>query len=214
MTKEKLPVAEVSSAAAVGLRKLGFRKREGGVFTRELSDAVLGWVGLNRAVQRRDEQLELNPVVGIRNQQVEKLVAELSGRAVHPYVPPTASIHLGYLMPEQRYVPWLFRRGGQIEQIVARMVSAIDVYGGPFMEANLALDRLAETLAAGHAAIPEQRAYRLPVVYLLLGQTRRAAEIIHETIATLGERDDLAARSLRSFVTRFTERLHTTPVVT
>src|SRR5690606_27740771 len=80
------------------LAGLAFEKRAGDIFTRDLTSEVLGWIGLNRATRGRPGVLEINPVVGVRHQPIERLLAELRGEKAHPYVPPTLSVHLGYLM--------------------------------------------------------------------------------------------------------------------
>src|SRR5690242_10447195 len=89
----------------------GFRKRAGQVLTAELAPDVLGWIGLNRATKHRAPgEVEINPVVGVRHQAVERLVAELLGIKFHAYVPPTVCTPLGYLLPEARFRSWLFVR--------------------------------------------------------------------------------------------------------
>lgn len=209
MVRATLPITEVSRAAASQLAGLGFRKRSGDVFTRNVTDDLLGWIGLNRAVARGDGILEINPVIGARHQPLERLVAELAGRPFHPYIPPTASMHVGYLMPEHRYVPWLFARDG-VEAGVRRMVQAILDAGLPFIEQNASLDRLVATLESGGGGVPEQTAYRLPVGYLLLGDVQRAQRSAEQSLTALGERSDPAAEAFRSFASHLRRRLHGT----
>lgn len=77
-------------AALPLLANIGFRKLAGDVFTLALTPDVIGWLGLNRATQHRGlGEVEINPVVGVRFQEVERLVAECRGEKV-PCLPATS----------------------------------------------------------------------------------------------------------------------------
>lgn len=190
------------------LAGLAFTKRAGDIFTRDLTSEVLGWIGLNRATRGRPGVLEINPVVGVRHQPIERLLAELRGEKAHPYVPPTLSVHLGYLMPERAYRPWLFPEGEDPEAEAMRMVQAIGEFGVPFMRENAALEPLVATLETSAFGIAEQRHYRLPVMYFLLDRKARAEEYIAERLGELRARDDLAARHYRSFAEALRQRMN------
>ena len=47
--------------------------------------------------------VEVNPVIGIRHQAVERLVAELRHEKFHSYLPPTVSSPIGYVMPDEYF---------------------------------------------------------------------------------------------------------------
>ncbi len=189
------------------LADLGFKKRAGDIFTRDLGPEVLGWIGLNRATKGRPGVLEINPVVGVRHQPTERLLAELRKEKVHPYVPPTLSVHLGYLMPEREYRPWLFPEGKDSEGQTRRMVQAVSGFGVPFMEENSTLERMVATIEASGFGVPEQNHYRLPVMYYLLERRGTAEEYIAKRLSDLGERDDLAARQYRCFAEALRQRM-------
>lgn len=88
---------DVAKTCAPLLAELGFKKRAGDVFTVDLDEDVLGWLGLNRATEHRPAgEVEINPVVGVRHQVVERIVAECRGEKFHAYQPPTVSTPLGY----------------------------------------------------------------------------------------------------------------------
>ena len=97
MTKGSNLISSVSRLATHELENVEVHKRAKDVFTRELTSKVIGWIGLNRAFRKKDQVLEINPVVGVRNQALEKLLAALLNEEFHPFVPPTISINLGYL---------------------------------------------------------------------------------------------------------------------
>ena len=98
MARPVRPIEAVAAACRV-LFSVGFKKRSGGeIFTTEVAAGILGWLGLNRGlVGSNDAVIEINPVVGIRHQEIERIVAELKGVKFHGYAPPTVSVHLGYV---------------------------------------------------------------------------------------------------------------------
>jgi hypothetical protein len=70
------------------LTQLGFRKRAGEIFTIDIAEDVLGWLGFNTATEHyRAGEFEVNPVVGIRHQRVERLVNDLRGENSTPTCP-------------------------------------------------------------------------------------------------------------------------------
>jgi hypothetical protein len=190
--------------AAVGTRllPLGFRKRAGGIFTMELAGDVLGWLGLNRAFRAGEGRYEVNAVVGVRHQQVERVVAEFLDERPHPYRPPTISVALGYLMPDRRYEPWLFGQQG-LESTSDELATAIATYGLPFMQRNGALEAVARGLEQGLGHYGE---YQLPVALALLGEIERATQMLASSVDRLGDRDDERAKELRAFARTFAGR--------
>jgi hypothetical protein len=188
------------------LAQRGFRKRAGGIFTTELANGALGWVGLNSASRHYPAgSVEINPVVGIRNQEVERVVAEVRGERFHEYVPPTLSTPLGYLFPEARYRSWIF---GADDSLTAatEMVEAIADYGVPFMQRLSSLPELCRGLEKS-SGLEHQLVYRRPVARMLLGELVKAREVLDQSLAALGDRRDPAAEELRRFGEALRERL-------
>ena len=193
-----------AEAAERELAPLGFRRRAQGVVTLDVAEDVLGWLGLNRAI--RSGILKVNPVVGVRHQRVERLVAELTGVRFHPWLPPTLSSHLGYLMPQRAYVPWTVRAVEEVPAVAAAMAAAVQQHGLPFVQANASLATLAASLAGG-MGMPEQVGYRLPVVWHLLGDDARAEAALAQQVGWQGEGDHPAAREFRAFAEALRRRL-------
>jgi len=137
--------------AVVGaMLNLGFKKRTGMIFTRSVAEGVLGWVGLNQATRRQAPgHVEVNPVIGIRHQQVERIVAQLRHKKFHPYIPPTVSRPLGYLMPEANYRTWVLGAVEATQAQSADLVGAILSYGQPFMESGSTLPGLCRLIEDG-----------------------------------------------------------------
>jgi hypothetical protein len=190
------------------LTQLGFRKRAGKIFTIDIVDGVLGWLGLNTATEhRRVGKFEVNPVVGVRYEKIERLVTELRGEKFHAYAPPTLSTPLGYLLPECRFRTWVFGPGHTSEAAV-EIIGAISNYGLPFMRLMSQLSELCRELDKdrGHA---HQFDYRRPVAWMLAGRPARARQAIDESLSRLGDRSDPAAQELRRFCDALAHRLDT-----
>lgn len=174
----------------------GFKKRSGEVFTVELVEGFVGWLGLNRAKHPRG--LELNPVVGVRCQELEDLLSKLLRERPHRYVPPTLSISLGYLMPEQQYRCWVLQEDTVISS-VADMVAAIVRYGVPFMESACNLRKIGELLESPRFSSAENAMYRRPLTKWLMGDREGALEVCASAARQIDERLELAAEHFKQF---------------
>lgn len=180
------------------LTELGFKKRAGHVFTLDLAPEVLGWLGLNRATKHRAPgEVEINPVVGVRFQRVERLVAECCREKFHPYLPPTISSPVGYLMPARRYAAWVFG-AGRSANVATDMAHAIATYGIAFMRSVGDLAELRRQLR-GRQGAEHQLAYRRPAAALVAGDLEQARVLLDEEMAAIGARTDVAAAAFREF---------------
>lgn len=162
-----------------------------------------GSIGLNKAIAKTGALLELNPVVGVRHHPTERLVAQLTGSAYHECVPPAITVHLGYVMPQARYSPWLFGADPKSnERLVREMVQGVVDWGFPFMDS---LGNLAAQVTAFRS--PEHRndlkkAYRLPVGLYLLGDRQGATRELQDELEKRARREDQEARHFRDFAMR------------
>jgi hypothetical protein len=190
-------------AVDLRLTELGLTRRAPGIFTLELAPGVVGWLGLNEATRARGE-VEINPVVGVRFEEVERVVADCCGVELHPYAPPTISTPIGYVMPEKRYTMWLFTPGAY-ERVAIEMAHAIAGHGFAFMHslADLAALRARLDVVSGPA---EQRDFRRPVAAMLAGDLERARALLEEKLASIASRTDEAARLFRRFADAFRRR--------
>lgn len=196
---------DLDTASAL-LSELGLKKRRGYVFTIEMNSDVVGWLGLNRATQHRAHgEVEINPVIGVRSQPIERLVAELRGDKFHAYSPPTICTPLGYLMPGGKYKAWLLAADAP-GNATADMVGAVRQYGVPFIRSMMDLKRLVEELERGRG-VSGQVIYRRPAAWFLLGDFMRARESIAETVAGLQTRNDPAAMDFKKYADAFRRRL-------
>lgn len=187
------------------LAKNGFRKRAGDVFTLDVAPGVLGWLGLNRATRHgAPTEVEVNPVVGVRFQNVEQLVAECRGEKFHAYLPPTISVAIGYLMPERSYRSWTLGPDCSDMSAIA-MVAAIVDYGIPFMRSNSNIAVLRQRLEA-NCGFEHQLIYRRPAAALLAGDIEQARVLLDSSLAIISDHADLAATAFREFAETFRRR--------
>jgi hypothetical protein len=63
------------AAARDRMTAAGWRRRSGDIYTLDLGEGHLAWLRLNRATKHH--QLEINPVMGLRYDPLERLLAEL-----------------------------------------------------------------------------------------------------------------------------------------
>jgi hypothetical protein len=188
---------------------LGFRKRKYGIFACDASKDVLGLVGLNTA-RRGVGVLEINPVVGVRNQRVERLVAELEGSVFDEVSPFDASANVGYLSPASSYRAFLFADGEPLDKTdktVDQLAEAVRNFGLPFIDANVPLPSLLETMRSGRFGIQFVAAYRIPAALHLLGRDREAEAFLDSELTKLNAAHDPAAERFRRFAACFRERL-------
>jgi hypothetical protein len=183
------------------LSGLGMKKRSQGIFTLDLGDDVLGWLGLNTASKGyRAGAVGVNVVVGVRHGRVEALVAELLGGAYHKYIPPTARTSLGLLMPDSTYVEFVFDfTDPAYEHSILELAELVEVYALPFMHSHVKLAELHRLLRHGYAADIDFP-YRLIAVEILQGEIGSALQLMAHEVDQLDGRSDPAAEMGRRFV--------------
>jgi hypothetical protein len=148
----------------------------------------------------------INPVVGLRNERIEKMVEEFVGEK-QSRLAPTISASPGYLMPEGRYVEWLFEPAPfDYESEGKRMVKAIEIYGIPFMKSNATLDQITLNLEQLRFTSGDAAVYRIPIAYLLSGKTEPAVAHIKTQLVELGDLSDLAAQQYKAFASNLFQK--------
>jgi hypothetical protein len=172
------------------LHDVGFERRRPRILVRDSGEDVLGTVGLNVAIRRGGGILEINPVVGVRHQQIERLVATLTGDALDEVVPATLAGNVGYLSPQNRYVAFLFAETGEIAPVATQLCGAVATYGLAFIEKVTGLAELVRAMQNARFGIPFVTDYRIPVGLALLGQHEEAQRFLARKIVERGTRSD------------------------
>src|SRR5437667_1439010 len=122
-------VSNVDELTDAKLSKTGWKRRKSGVFTVDLNGEVVGWLGLNTAYYRNG--VAINPVIGVRDQKLERLVAESLDMKPHQYLPATFGTNVGYLTPQKKYAAWSFQEGKDCEDLVTQMAAIVEKFGRP-----------------------------------------------------------------------------------
>lgn len=189
---------EVVKNAEGELSALGMIKGKG-LHMFPLAEGVSGLVGLNLVMRRGEGKVGINPVVGVRHEQIERMTESLS-EAKESSSTATLNTSLGYVMPEGRYLEWLFEPAPfDYLSESKRMVEAIRVYGVPFMKSNATLEAILSDLERLRFTSKDAAVYRLPVAYLLSGKTELAVECAKTQMTELGSRNDVAAQQYKTF---------------
>lgn len=189
------------------LRDLGFHRHASRIHTLDVASEKLGWLGLNAASRTRPPgEIMLHPVVGVRDQVIERNVAEGRGEPFHHYLPPTVSVPLRSLRPTGTAREWILGRGqGSDTAVVDDLTDCLVRYAMPYYAQQSQPREMVATLEAMWANW-QDAAYRWPIALWMVGEPRAAAEALDQVVASLGRRDDYAAREMREYAVRVRAR--------
>ncbi len=156
---------EVEAAIDRELQTLGFEKRtfpedlidfgiEGCLYTREINSETLGLVRWGD-IDTSDSLIpEVTVFVGVRNQRLEKAMAEERKETFHPYWPPSMrELEIGEEVVGTRARIYRFKEREQVEKVAKRLAADVQKHALPFMEAHGSL----ATLRARAAHPPRPR---------------------------------------------------------
>ncbi len=189
------------------LSLLNFENRKSGILTIKMTDDAIGWIGLNKATRSQRGFLEINPVVGVRNQKIERLVADLVGEKFDEIIPPTLSGNIGYMMPAKKYRPYMFSEDGPVETLAEELVNDVREYGIPFIGAHTNMAALVDGMGRFRFAAQFMVAYRIPAGFFLLGRQESASDFLKAQQAKIGNRRDPASLRFKAFAANLAERI-------
>jgi hypothetical protein len=199
-TDEGVDRREVERAIATALREAGYQKPPGdrGVFVKQLTDDVRGRVGY--FIQRlRTGELEVTPTVGVRHERIHDLIDGLEERK-GSRTEPTATIILGYLLPQKDpNLVWRFDRETSADDVAAGLVEHVVRFGEPWMRERVSQESIIEEVRADRRVNPE----RLPAALLLAGRPDEARAALEAELNEARGRTDAAAQNFRRFAERF-----------
>lgn len=199
---------DVFSMARTQLTARGMKRRTGQIYTSDLGNGMLSWLGLNKHSHWNQGEIAVLPCVGVRHQALEKLVVDVAGEAFHACIPATASTTLIELMKPKHPLPWVFGQSHEAnEQLMQDMVECILQYGELFWKANQTLESLARTLREGKTAFLHQTAYRLPAAYALLDQFGPARESVSDFREILKGKGSLVSDEYERWAQKFLAKL-------
>jgi hypothetical protein len=171
----------INSALELRLTPLGYTRRSGTIFVRELSLGVLGTIGYLTAHKTSPIKL----FVGVQFERVEKLYDELMSpfRATPakstPECFPTCFRDLFELKQERSVDPdfrlkessYLRVSTPTISHICDQILIDLKQYGTPYVDFNSSLGNAAATMAEMRGGGIGSTAYKLPIIYWILRRT-------------------------------------------
>lgn len=175
------------------LAQRGFRSARGRPMTLPLNDEVTGWVGLN--LSQRGRAYCAIPSVGPRHQGIEELVSELQGTPMSTFGPPTVSLGMGYLLPDEQ--PWemLVETESELVAQLATFERIVDEIVVPWFASNASLRGIRELL---NASPKSDLAWpRRLVAHDLLGGKAEFLRGLDSAESSLGARSDPHAEMMR-----------------
>jgi hypothetical protein len=183
-------------AAALERMPGGWRRhRGGGLFTLSLGDGFAAWLGLNSATQHHP--LQINPVVGLRCDPLERLVADLTARKSDPSIT-TLSSPIGYLTPQNAFLQLEVTAAEDVLPAVDRLVGLMELYGLPYARRHASLDMLLAALQeGGNVANPDRTKLLIPALLFLTGAHEQAEYTLQQGCDHYG--DDLAILVVRQY---------------
>jgi hypothetical protein len=143
----------VEAAIDRELQALGFEKRGcpddtdyldgdwvGGLYVREINAETLGLVRWSDISRSDCSTLEVSIEVGVRNQRLEKALAEEWQRTFHPYWPPSLELELGMEIGRTMGMRvYTFKERERDEKVAKQIGAAVRKFAIPFMESHASL---------------------------------------------------------------------------
>lgn len=177
------------------MQEIGFRKRKEGIYTRELVDNFIGWLGLPDVVSKG--VIAFSPIVGIRHQEIERLRCMFYGDNFHGYIPPHSRISLGYLLPDNSWREWSFSEDSSVNEI-DDLVESIESYALPFMDKYSKIELFEDMMASYSGALAADQREIYPIVKLLRGNLDGAIEILNRYCKDIYADTDPRAESYKN----------------
>ncbi len=200
-------IKNVFKVTQTRLASLGFKKGKRGILTIKMSDDAIGSIGLNKATRCQTGFLEINPVVGVRNQTIERFVAELVAEECDELTPATLGGNIGYMMPANKYRPYVFSEDGSVETVVEELVKDVREYGLPFIRDHIDMAALIEGMVKCRFAVRFMVAYRIPAGLFLLRRMDAAKSYLNTELAKLRNQSDPASLRFKAFAASLAKQI-------
>jgi len=146
----------------------------------------------------------VNPMIGIRADQIHQLIAKVEDKKTHPYIPPTVVKNVGYLTPENKFFSYEFPYNEDPSARALRMATDVRQFGVPYIQANASLSAMVNLLPGW---IWEEASERLLVAYYLQGKSKKfLLDFIQQRINS-GKQEKRFWQRFEAFANKFRERM-------
>jgi len=192
--------SEALAACETALRDTDFKRARRGnnIFMRDAAPGVRAWVGLNTVSAGLPTVFSINPVVGVRHEELEGLREELCGNG-KPDINPTLARPLGYLLPEGQYREWEFVPGGDHAAVAEKFCGLIEEYGSVFISRLTDWAELSRELEYGTLVVDHVRPTVAPLAKVMNGDGVGALAVIDAELGRIAGQEDFYTRAYRPF---------------
>lgn len=135
---ERLRPSITTHASTRGLEELDI----GLAFSRQSSDTSRAWLGLNTTASTELGCVQILPFVGVSNEPLQRLSAELWGHPYNHLSAPSTVIQLGYLSPTPDLLRFTFYLSIDPEPVVDEMFESLDRLAEPVWSKLTTLDEI------------------------------------------------------------------------
>lgn len=161
------------------LAELGFTK-SGERYRLLLTPEATGILSASGVARRGPDgtALEIFSKAGVLYKPLDELLVDLKSLSKSPTLW-HYGIHIGYLMPEHTYTPWLFEPGVDMTEGALEFVDCVERYVVPYLRALASPDALAEAVLTDTAS-PVHK-FKAPAILYLLGRYEEALAMLTGT---------------------------------
>jgi len=117
--------------------------------------------------------------VGVFNQQIAQLYAELMEFDMMKNFVPILQIQIGYIIPERKFFEWDFDEKTDVNAFCSKISKAIIKYAYPFYKKYSTFDAIANAVIDGRYAWTKGR-YYTPIVYYLYNKKEYGIKYIED----------------------------------
>jgi len=169
---------EVLDRIAEGLAHVGLSRRSDRWFGKQIGE-LEGAIGINVREFADIERLEVNPIVGVRHEELERLVdilARQTGGKWYPSVTVAVANIAPEIVDERREQDYAVHAGENPDTVVRWIIHCAEDVAPRFWSENSSLRAIAATVASHRFPIAEDRL--LPIAYYLLGDRAAAEDVM------------------------------------
>jgi hypothetical protein len=190
----------------VMMTRLGFVREKRGMYRSHLGTDITGVATFPEKLWA-DVKWECFPNVGARHDGVNHLLCELgdlsnSDRSLG-LLRANLITNIGYLTPMRSHRAWSFRFDADLEPPMQDMITAIEMYGLPFIRVLSEGPKFREALESGRYSLVNQDR-DLPAFYFVMGDCAAAEGYLRKRLEERASRHDSEAEQYR----RFAAKLH------
>lgn len=197
------------AACVNALKQIEFKAiKPSGSYQQEWTDGAFATIGLNLRTSDLPVQFDVNPVIGVRHVEFDRVMHELSSD-LPPDPLPSIRGPLGYLMPERKFHSWIFREGDNLDVTAQGMVDAVTEYGNPFFDKYSNWSNFVSDVDSTNDIMLNIKAQIIPVAWALSGDVAKAWKFVSAELGRISHGQDPYSVAYRNFSDNFQQKFRT-----